>query len=783
MLYKLKLLPILLLGTTIHVHAQLDSIFINEIMLSNSNILADEDGDYPDWIELYNANKTPVDLGGFGISDREENPFKWVFPSVVIPPQGFLVVFASGKDRTSGANLHTNFKLSSEGEWIQLTAPSWVMVDQIPPVSISTDISYGRAKDGEEHLESLSSSSPNASNTSVNGITFSHYSGFYTSPVIFEMFSNTHDPIYYTIDGSNPSTASLLYNEVIELGFLDNHPDVLSDISTGPYWTAPTTDQFNAHVIKAATFHNGVQSSKVYHKTFFVDQEMASRFRGFHLLSIITDQANLFDQDTGIYVPGVHFDSEDPVWTGNYFQRGIEWERRGHFQYFTPDGELQLDQSVGMRTHGGKGRNFAQKSLRFYARSEYGSSKINYPFFENKDKRIFDKIIVRTSMSCWNKTIFKDECTAKVCEDLDFESLDSKPVIVFINGEYWGIQTIREYFDEHFIEEKFGFEKDSINIVLHLSGSEFRDLDWGVDAGSNHGKRILYNFLNNHDLSDVANYEYVKTLLDMPSIIDYYCAEVYFNNKDWPRFNNKLWSNGADGRWRQAMFDLDGGWGYLGNNYNFLKCIANTPGCSVQTHPNGTFLFRKLIESQEFVDAFIKRMACLMRNEFEANRVTGIVEDFKAQYINGVSEHIKRWAYLKSLSDWEDRISSKLIGFAENRKRYIIGHIETVFNISFDPEEYNCDELPTSITPVTDGFEDELLKVFPNPSYDPYIRLDYAFQAQPVYYEIYNLNGQRLQKGMTGNREKIALNLDSGVYFMKVLAKGQFVTKKFVLLE
>ncbi len=784
MLKKLKLLPILLLAITFNIHAQNDSIFINEIMLSNSITLADEDDDYPDWIEIYNAKTSPVNLEGFGLSDDYDDPFKWVFPSVVIPPESFLVVFASGKDRISGANLHTNFKLDSNGEWLQLTAPSSILVDQIAPVSLSTDISYGRAKDGDTHLESLSFSSPHASNTSVNGITFSHHSGFYTSPLTFEMSSNNGDPIYYTIDGSDPSTSSSLFNGSIELGFLDNHPDVLSNISTSPYWTAPNTDQFNAHVIKAATFNNGAQSSKVYHKTIFIDENMESMFDDFHLLSIITDRANLFDQDTGIYVPGVHFDPSNTVWTGNYFQKGIEWERKGHFQYFAPDGKLLLDQSVGLRIHGGKGRNFPQKSFRFYARSEYGSPKINYPFFTDQSDRIFDKLIIRNSMSCWNKTIFKDECTAKVCEDLNFESLDSMPVIVFINGEYWGMQTIREYFDQHYVTKKFGYDKDSINIVIHLSGNR-PDLppEWGTIEGSNEGKWKLYNFLNDNDLSESGNYQYVKTLLDMQSIIDYYCAEVYFNNKDWPRYNNKLWSYGTKGRWRQIMFDIDGGWGYLGNSYNFLSCISKLPGCSVQTQADGTFLFRKLIESQEFKDEFAQRMACLMRNEFEASRVNAIVEDFKAQYINGLSEHIGRWNYPNSITSWENSISSKLINFSNNRKEHIIEHIAEEFNISFNPEDYDCEKVITSTRSVAKSFEKESLTIIPNPSYTNYISLDYTFETDQVYYEIYSLNGQCLQKGMTTKQEKIELDFESGIYLIQILVKDQLFTKKIILLN
>ena len=95
------------------------SIRINEFLANNtSNTLADEDGDTPDWIELHNPDGGSVSLNGFYLSDDPGNPTKWQLPGVSIPGNGYLVIFASGKDRrpTNGDNLHTNFSLGANGE-------------------------------------------------------------------------------------------------------------------------------------------------------------------------------------------------------------------------------------------------------------------------------------------------------------------------------------------------------------------------------------------------------------------------------------------------------------------------------------------------------------------------------------------------------------------------------------------------------------------------------------------------------------------------------------------
>jgi len=74
-------------------------------MASNATTFTDEDGDHEDWIELYNYGNEAINLDGFGLSDDYENPFKWVFPSVVIEPGEFLLVWASGKDRKAGLGI------------------------------------------------------------------------------------------------------------------------------------------------------------------------------------------------------------------------------------------------------------------------------------------------------------------------------------------------------------------------------------------------------------------------------------------------------------------------------------------------------------------------------------------------------------------------------------------------------------------------------------------------------------------------------------------------------
>ena len=775
-----------------------EGLVINEFMLSNSDAFSASDDEYPDWLELYNGSNEDVNLQGYGLSDNYDDPFKWVFPDVSIPQGDYMVVFASGEDEFEYGSFHTNFKLSSSGEEILLTKPNGLPVDEIEPVSVGENISYGRYPDGSEHMERLFAHSAGDSNNETNGIHFSHEPGFFASAIELILSPSGNQDIRFTTDGSDPSFDSPLYTTPIVLDELVNAPNVYSDILTSPSWESPIDPVYKCHIIRAALFDGDEIDSDIYHKTYFIDPDTFERFEGYNGLSIISDPDNLFSAETGIYVPGDFFETSNTTWTGNYFQKGIEWERDGNFQYFSAQGELLVDQNVGLRIHGGKGRNLPQKSLRIYARDEYGAPRVNRELFDFKDSRIFRRLVVRNSLSGWQNTVIKDECTAYICRDLEFEVLASQPVVVFLNGEYWGIQSIREYFDDNYVSEEFELEEDSINIVLHGSGGRPDvPIDWGIVHGTNADHIALYDFLNNNELEDPVNYDYIAGKLNIPSIIDYYCAEIYFNNADWPTNNNKLWQNGIDGKWSQLFFDLDGGWSYLGTSFNALHRALSDNGIA-QAAPYATFLLRKLIEAPEFQEAFLARMACLMNDEFTEDTLTEAVELYKAKYFDGMPEHIERWGDPVSMSAWENKVQTMVV-FSAYRKGYMIDHINAEFNIDFIPDDYECpEEVDPPVDPdygpesALEGEDDPLdiseiaamdqhVFLYPNPSTTNSIWLDFDLETARVAYEIYDLTGKRLSNGSASHHDQIALPFDAGTYVVRILHGYTHTTKTIIV--
>ncbi|HQO49419.1 MAG TPA: lamin tail domain-containing protein, partial [Bacteroidales bacterium] len=145
------------------------TVRINEVMSSNAAVLTDEDGDYPDWIELYNAGTSAINLEDYGLSDDEEEPFRWVFPDVSLQPNSFLVVFASGKNRKPlSGNLHTDFSISAQGEMLLLTTPNGIRVDSVDCPALQTDISFGRLGNEPEVWKYFVPSSPGQINATAD---------------------------------------------------------------------------------------------------------------------------------------------------------------------------------------------------------------------------------------------------------------------------------------------------------------------------------------------------------------------------------------------------------------------------------------------------------------------------------------------------------------------------------------------------------------------------------------------------------------------------------------
>ncbi len=197
-----------------------NSVYISEFLTDNQRGLRDHDRDRSGWIELHNAGMSGVNLAGWFLTDTPTNLTKWRFPNVGILPDKFIVVFASGKDRTNDlASLHTNFRLAKQGGYLALVNRVTNVVSEFSPAYPKqiTDVSFGSVR-GEPALRGpFLRPTPGKPNLSRGAgfapeVVFSKPGGNFTESFAIQLSSRaTGAVIRYTLDGTLPTTRSPVY--------------------------------------------------------------------------------------------------------------------------------------------------------------------------------------------------------------------------------------------------------------------------------------------------------------------------------------------------------------------------------------------------------------------------------------------------------------------------------------------------------------------------------------------------------------------------------------------
>ncbi|MDI9512783.1 MAG: CotH kinase family protein [Eubacteriales bacterium] len=531
---------------------------------------------------------------------------------------------------------------------------------------------------------------------------FSHESGWYKNK--FNLSLSTKEPdakIYYTLDGSIPDENSLLYTGPISIKNRTEQANTISEIKTAiNNDNKPRTNVFKGNVIRARVYKDGYEPSDLVTHTYFVDKKQSDRY-SFPVVSLVCDPDDLFDYERGIYVPGKIYDERinyaipDYEREANYTQKGIEWERPVHIEFFETDGSLAFKLDAGIRIHGGATRATLQKSLRIYARAEYDKQNtIDYRIFPNATKadgsplEKYKRLLLRNGGNDFWDSFFRDAFMQDLVAHTGLDRQSSRPAIVFINGEYWGIHNIRERIDDHYIANKYDIDT---NRVVILEGDGW--LAEGADGDELHYKNMI-DFLYEKDISLKENYDYIKTQMDVDNYIDYQISQIYFANDDWPGNNIKFWrvrtdeyieeAGQLDGRWRWILFDVDFGFGLYkhldGYKHQTLSFAMQENGPDWPNPDWSTFLLRTLMKNEDFKQSFVNRFADHLNSSFSTPRVLSKINEFEKLYKAEMKEHIYRWNTMGSVNDWEDRVYV-LKHFAEKRPGSMYSQLNRVLDL------------------------------------------------------------------------------------------------------
>jgi hypothetical protein len=636
---------------------------IHELLASNGATVVDEDGDYSDWIELRNSGSAAVNLAGWGLSDSPGSPMKWVFPdSMVIGAGTHVLVWASGKNRRHPSGpLHTSFSLAASGETVVLTAPGGTLVDSVSYPALPRDLSYGRLQSGGAgwfFFEQPTPGSANTTNGYANLMTppeFSHSGGFHTTPFNLNVEAgNPNWTIYYTLDGSEPDPARVgsgartnrvtrLWTGTLQVGSRQGSPNVFSQIPTTALiwgwqqqWVPPAGEVFKATVVRAVAYDPASgRLSKPVTRSFLVDPGIHNRYGNLPVVSLVSDHVHLFDNASGIYVPGTTHDGSNPR-TQNPF-RG--WEKPASIEFFE-GGQLAFGGDIGIRNQGSTTPAAMQKGLHVIAREEQGSESIPHRLFPNGKSPAgaqtdFKRFVIRAwgSARHW-EAIFTDAYHQQLAATSDLEIQEYRPAVVFINGEYWGLHELREASKNSWYHQaRTGIDRNDPGFDL---------LDYAgqiIDEGDAVHWNETVAYINSNNPATDAFYNHVAGRVDLKNFAEYIIHCVFTGKRDWPTQNEAMWRpRTVDGRWRWTQYDMDHGLSDWGKpEYDMLQHAMVGP--SLGPHP----MLTRLIQNPKFRRLFINTYADWLNTRFKSSVALELFDAMKSELDPFIPEFANRW--------------------------------------------------------------------------------------------------------------------------------------------
>lgn len=584
-------------------------------------------------IEIKNISNEVINLKDYGLKGNGSSIKK--LPDIKINPNSYLVIYESDTYSYKNNRINIGFKIGNDQEIITLYDNFNNVLDKFTVGKLKNDISYGLNNNEIVIFDKITLGSNNNTNyykgyTKV--VNFSVDGGYVDNNSSIELTTSDNGTIYYTIDGSFPTNKSLKYDK----------PIVITKTMT----------------IKAVSYKENYLSSDCISRTFFV-----GRIHNLPIVSISTSNNDLNGSN------------------GLFTKFKSELEKKISFEFYETDGTLGIMFNGGTKLVGQDSRNYPQKSMAVYLRSNYGIKEIDYPLFSNHDVTTFSSFTIRNSGEDVNYLKIKDIFLTEVLRgqmDLDFQYF--RTVVVYINGKYYGIYNIREKINEDYLANNHGIDPDNVDLIKGNND---------VRAGTYTNYQNLITYVKSHNLSNQTYYNYVKSQVDIQELINYWVVQTYYCNTDTG--NIRFWREKTEGsKWRWVLFDQD--WAMYPSTYRNLSRLT------VPFEPNGhgavigsfsTSLTYHLWKNAEFRDQYLKTFAYHMKNTFNPERMIKVLDDI----VNTVNEempyHVDRW-YQDFVNDglkpltmnlWENNLST-MKTIIRNRYNIVLNNVKSKFKLS-----------------------------------------------------------------------------------------------------
>lgn len=618
------------------------------------------------WIELYNSGKENINLKDmvFLLDGKEVLTIK---QDRILEPAVLVAV-----------DMETTLQTGEQHVVMIRDAEGNVVRSLVVP-GLEKKESYGCVSDGSAAM-SFQSASKGASNTDENMIKkdellFSVPGGFYADAIQLEISVPGGTDVYYTLDGTQPTTESERYKEAITIQNRSGSNYIYASNELDGY--APTS-VYMGTVVRAAAVNAKGKVVQELTASYYIGIGDNSDLADIPVISITTDPDNLFDYFEGIYVKGRSY--EDVVASGvgevggNYYE---DWTKTAHIEYFesskdkTYEGDVELsvlkDCSLttpqkGFSLQGDKSGVWDGSGLQQYVDQETDTFCIQANKRDNRSKAreyLANKLLEATSVG-----------TAKLT-----------PCTVFVDGEYWGLYTMRQPYDSQYFKTYYGIKEEEI--ILAKDG-KVSDPDY-KNAYSD-----FVDYVTSHDMSRDEEYQKVTRMMDMQSYLDYFCANMYLANVDYGTEEAYAWrtvSQGdgtyADGKWRWIIGKLDCSMDTAEAN----GAASSSIDTFLQQGVGEDELFRALLKSKEFQKQLKSTMENMAENIFAPDQVEQELSRISAEIEKAATSSYERFFAYPNETFYQDQIQ-RIQTFFEERGEYILIYAEELDDLDKRLREY-----------------------------------------------------------------------------------------------
>ncbi len=615
------------------------------------------------WVELYNSGTKSIDLSDYYVllNGKEVGRAE---AGLTVEAKGYFVLELSENP-------------GSREDTVALYDSKHQVVDMLMLPKLGTGKSYACVEDGGIEKGILNatkgSGNENAEATKVTELTFSVPGGFYDKEFLLELSAPKGETIYYTLDGSDPTTEAEKYTTPIAIRNMSG-----SDVQ---YAAAETTVKTyvpksitKGMIVRAIAVDDNGNVSEIETQSYFIGLKNASDFVNMPVISIVTQPENLFDYFDGIYVKGRAYENAIAMGTGtaqaaNYLNG---WTRPVHIEYFEPEKYKTFEGDMNISIYNDYSVNSTQKSFTMTAEGmQIGDGSSLQQFYSNDNQ-----ILLQTNRRDNNYKV-REYLAAALLKDSAVGVSELSPCIVFVDGEYWGGYMLCQDYDEEMIAEKYQVQENKIALIRDGRTSDF---DLQVQFNE------FYNFVANSDMSNEQNYNTVKEQMDIQSYLDYFCANIYLANVDFGLEGWSVWKTTevseaaySDGRWRFMLPKLDNCMANGMTGYGTTATIDTYLQAGVAMNP----FFRSLLRNDEFKAQLKSTMEKMAEDTFSLENVQEVLEPLAQKMKKLSTNSYKRFVGNPSDNFFNNEVE-KIEEFFEIRAAYILLYTDEVIDGKLD---------------------------------------------------------------------------------------------------